>query len=275
MGTPLFDQLIGDVPPSSVDVAAIVRREKRRSTARRVTGVATAVVALSVTTAIGLTMTSGTGTSSPPSVAGGSAPAGGGTPDTRFVLVANNEESAAASANRLGAALDAAFRKVAPGARWIFNPEVPGQTGPDDQPPKLSYVVLDGSAKKSQELFHGDSGVLNEGRKGSLRLGVNAVDGVGEDGTPQRKAGTCPPSGAECEAGTAPNGAPTVVLSKAFDNKVRVYTAEVALPDGRALRITVNNNYGAGGDGAPRQATPLTSTQALAIAVDVASHIKA
>jgi hypothetical protein len=54
-----------------------------------------------------------------------------------------------------------------------------------------------------------------------------------------------------------------------------VYTAEVALPDGRALRITVNNNYGAGGDGTARQATPLTSAQALAIAVDVASHIKA
>ena len=275
MGTQLFDQLIGDVPPSSVDVAAIVRREKRRSTTRWFTGAATAVVALSVTTAIGLSMTSSTGTSSPPSAAGGSSPAGTTTPDTRFALVAHNKDSAAASAKRLGAALDAAFRKEAPGARWIFNPEVPGQTGPDDQPPKLSYVVVDGASKKSQELFHGDSGVLNEGRKGMLRLGVNAIDGLGEDGTPQRKAGTCPPSGDECKAGTAPNGAPTIVLSRAFDNKVRVYIAEVALPDGRALRITVNNNFGAQGDDVARQATPLTSAQALAIAVDVASHIKA
>jgi len=274
MGTQLFDQLIGDVPPSSVDVAAIVRREKRRSTTRWFTGAATAVVALSVTTAIGLSMTSSTGTSSPPSAAGGSSPAGTTTPDTRFALVAYSEESAAASAKRLGAALDAAFRKEAPGATWIFDPEVPGQTGPDGQPPKLSYKVVDGASKKSQELFSGGSGVLNEGRKGSLHLGVNAIDGLGEDGTPQRKAGTCPPSGIECKAGTAPNGAPTIVLSKAFDEG-RVYTAEVALPDGRALRITVNNTFGAGGDGAARQATPLTSAQALAIAVEVASHIKA
>jgi len=273
MGTQLFDQLIGDLPPSSVDVAAIVRREKRRSRTRWFTGVATAVVALSVTTAIGLSMTSSTGTSSPPSAAGGSSPAGT-TADTRFALVAYSEESAAASAKRLGAALDAAFRKEAPGATWIFDPEVPGQTGPDGQPPKLSYKVVDGASKKSQELFSGDSGVLNEGRKGSLHLGVNAIDGLGEDGTPQRKAGTCPPSGLPCKAGTAPNGAPTIVLSKAFDAG-RVYTAEVALPDGRALRISVNNTFGAGGDGAARQATPLTGAQALAIAVEVASHIKA
>jgi hypothetical protein len=275
MGTQLFDQLIGDVPPSTVDVAGIVRREKRRSGIRRIAGVATAVVALSVTTAIGLTMTNSTGASSPP-VAGGASVAGTVVPDTRFALVANSEESAAASAKRLGAALAEAFRKEAPTAKWIFDPELPGQTGPDGRPPKLSHRVVDGKTKKSQELFHGGSGVLNEGRKGRLHLGVNAVDRPGEDGTPNRDAGTCPPAGDKCTPGKAPNGAKTVLLTRTFeDTEGLVQTAEVALPDGRALRITQSNNFGVGGGGPAQQATPLTSAQLMAIAIDVAGRIKA
>ncbi len=275
MGTQLFDQLIGDVPPSTVDVAGIVRREKRRSAARRVTGVAAAVVTLSVTTAIGLSMTTSTGASSPP-LAGGAAATGAVTPDTRFALVSLTEESAAVSAKRLGAALDAAFRKEAPGATWIFDPELPGETGPAGRPPKLSYHVVDRSGKKSEELFSGSSGVLNEGRKGRLHLGVNATEGLGEDGAPQRDAGTCPPAGSqECKQGTAPHGAKTIFLTRTFDDGVRVSTAEVALPDGRALRVTHSNSFGADGSGAAQRTAPLTDAQLMAIVVEVAGHIKA
>src|SRR5258705_10764271 len=101
MSTQLFDQVVGELPPSTVDVAGIVTREKGRSAVRRVTGLATVAVTLSVITALGLSMTGGTGVSSLPSVAGGASAPDSTAPDTRFVLVANSEESAAATAKRL------------------------------------------------------------------------------------------------------------------------------------------------------------------------------
>jgi len=269
MGTDLFDQLVGELPPSTVDVVGIVRREKRRSTARRVTGLATAVAALGLTTALGLSMTGGTGASSPPSVAGGGTTA---APDTRFALVAQSEETAAASAKRLAAALDAAVRKEAPDAKWIFEPDGSGRTGPDGRPPTLSYDV--GPDGKSKELFGGGSGILNEGRKGSLRLGVEPAEGVGEDGVRRPSSWKCAPTVRKCTEGTAPSGAKTLFLSPKYGD-VQMYGIEVQLPDGRSLRITVSNNFGDKGTGAAQPGTPLTSDQVKAIAFDVAAQIKA
>jgi hypothetical protein len=275
MGTQLFDQVIGEAPPSTVDVVGIVRRENRRGAVRRVVSVATAAVSLSVFTAIGLGLTGGTGASSPPSVAGRDATSASAAPDVRFALVAQNQESASASAKRLSAALDAAFRKEAPGAAWIFSPERPGQTGPDGVPPKLSYRVVGEAKGVPEELFHGDSGVLNDGRKGSLHLGVNATDGAGENGTTVGRALKCPRSGpGKCTSGKAPSGARTIFLASTYGD-VHVDTCVVGLPDGRSLSITHSNNFAADGSGPPQNGMPLTEAQVKAIAFDVAAHIKA
>jgi hypothetical protein len=273
MDTQLFDEVIGEPPASTVDVGGIVRRENRRGAVRRVAGLATAVVSLSVATAIGLGLTGGTGASSPPVAGGGaSAPA---APDERFALVADNRESASASAKRLGAALDSAFRKEAPGAKWIFNPERPGQTGRDGVPPTLSYRVVGEAKGTPQELFHGDSGVLNDGRKGSLHLGVNATVGVSEDGTTIGRTLKCPPSGQrKCTAGKAPSGARTLFLTSASGG-VHVDTCVVGLPGGRSLSITHTDNFGADGSIRVQTGMPLTETQVKAIAFDVAAQIKA
>lgn len=254
MGAQLFDEVIGDLPPSGVDIEGIVRREKRRRAARRATGLATAVVALSVTGALGLTMASGTGASSPPA-AGPSASTS--VPDTRFALVADSAESAAGTAKRLSEALDVALQKAAPGAEWIFEPGVAGETGPDGQVPKLAYKVR----KNGQEMFAGDSGVQKDGRRGSLYLGIFP-------------AGTldCPPKGPQCVAGTTPGGAKTTLVT--VDGDVVVYHANVELPDKRVLTIIHSNDFGPDGAGAAQPDTPLTSEQTMAIAIDVASHIK-
>jgi hypothetical protein len=275
MGTHLFDEVIGDVPPSTVDVAGIVRRERRRGALRRVAGVATATVSLSVVTAIGLGLTGGTGASSPPSATGDGSAAVPGAQDVRFALVALNQETASASAKRLSAALDAAFRKEAPTAKWIFNPERPGQTGPDGVPPALAYRVVGAAKGVPEELFHGDSGVLNNGRKGNLHLGVNATGGPGEDGTMAGRTLTCPSSGQrKCTAGKAPSGTRMIFLTS-NSGGVRVETCIVGLPDQRSLSITHTNNYGADGSGPAQTGTPLTEAQVKAIAFDVAAKIKA
>jgi hypothetical protein len=62
-----------------------------------------------------------------------------GTVDTRFALVADSAESIEATARRLSESLDAALREAAPGAEWIFEPRIPGETGPDGQPMTMSH----------------------------------------------------------------------------------------------------------------------------------------
>jgi len=273
MGTQLFDEVVGELPTSTVDVDGIVRREKRRGATRRVAGLATAVVALSVTTALGLTMTGGTGASSPPSAAGGAS--GGATsaaPDTRFALVADSKESAAATAKRLSYALDAAFRKEAPGAKWIFEPGVPGETGPSS-PPKLSYKTL--QKPRSVDIFAGDSGVLNKGNKGSLFLQTSPTVIKDEKGEVHRYSMECSPKAPKCVEGTAPNGAKTRLSTFDYGDGIFSYNADVILPDERVLAIQSSNDFGPDGSPAAQRAMPLTGDQVLAIAIDVASQIKA
>jgi len=271
MGTHLFDQMIGDLPRSTVDVAGIVRREKRRGAVRRVTALTTGAVALSVATALGLSMTGGTGASSPPSATGASA--GATAPDAPFALVALTEESAAASAKKLSKALDAALRGTAPGARWIAEPGVEGRDTPDGEPPVLSYHVGK-DERKAHELFNGGTGVLNQGRKGSLHLGVEPAEGLGEDGVRRHNELTCPPSGRHCEVERAPSGT-KLVFQTWTSGDVRTDSYEVGLPDGRILRLLISNSFGAGGGPAPQKDTPLTRAQLKAIAIGVAGRIKA
>ncbi|MFC5006772.1 hypothetical protein ACFPIJ_54300 [Dactylosporangium cerinum] len=231
-------------------------------------------VTLSVITALGLSMTGGTGVSSLPSVAGGASAPDSTAPDTRFVLVANSEESAAATAKRLSEALDAAFRKEAPGAKWIFEPSGPHETGPDGQPPKLLYKGAK-DAPKSLEMFAGDGGVLNRGRKGHLHLGIFPGKGVSDDPANQDGSVTCSPTAQECKEGTAPNGAKTTLLTISDDGGVGEYVAAVGLPDGRILKIANTKAFGVEGAGAAQDGPPLTSDQVMGIAINVASQIKA
>ena len=271
MGTQLFDEVVGELPMSTVDVDGIVQKEKRRGATRRVAGLAAAVVALSVTTTLGLTMTGGTGASSPPSAAGGASGATSAAPDTRFALVADSKESAAATAKRLSEALDAAFKKEAPGAKWIFEPGVAGETGPNT-PPQLSYKTV--QRPKSVDLFAGGSGVLNNGNKGYLFLQIGPTDLKSEDGKVLRFSMECSPKVPKCVRGTAPNGAETRLSTIDYGDGMLSYYATVTLPDQRALTIYAGNEFGPDGSPAAQREMPLTDDQTLAMAIDVASQVK-
>ena len=161
----------------------------------------------------------------------------------------------------------------APGAEWISEPGVEGKDTPDGQPPDLSYHVGT-DERAAQELFSGGTGVEYQGRKGSLHLGVEPAEGLGEDGVPRHNILACPPTGQKCTEEAAPNGAKMIFLGATYGD-VQTYGYEVGLPDGRILRITHSNDLSADGAGAAQKGTPLTSDQVKAIAIDVASQIKA
>jgi len=285
MGTQLFDEVIGVLPPSTVDVAGIVRREKRRGMLRTITGAATATVALSVAVAIGL---SGTGGAKSPPSATGSALASDGppatgvpAPDTRFRLVADSAESAAATAKRLSKALDASVRKEVPGSKWIFEPDYVGEPKrPDGQLPDLDAKVRKGRPGQSGQMFAGVSGVRNDGRKGSFHL-IVVIDEAPEDGpsTPVDPGACGADTGSTCTEGTAPNGAWTRLVTMADENGGKdpfvLYIASVGLPDGRYLILEISNDFGLDGAPAAQPDAPWTSDQLLTIATDLAGQIKA
>jgi hypothetical protein len=266
MSKQLFDELVAEMPPSTVDSFAIVRRERRRRVIR-VVSFASGVVAL--TLAAGLTMI-GTDTSARPSAAlPGSSAAPPTQADDRFVLAAFDDQSAAASAQQLRKVWDASFHKQAPGAHWVFVPQfAKAAPGPDGQPPNL-YSKVPQDAKTGQ-LFTGIGGIVNDGQKGYLRLVVISTLGK----TPAPSLLTCHADMPHCTQGTGPDGEGTVLWTDSGNSATFTdYTVNVGLPGGRVLQMSTGNAWG--GAPAAQPGTPLTGKQLLAIATDIASHIKA
>jgi hypothetical protein len=269
----LFDEVVGELPPSTVNTGAIVQREKRRRVNRAVS-FATALVALSVTA--GVTIGGMGGTSARPS-AGPARPTQ--VTDTRFALAAYDDQSAAMTAKQLTRVFDEALHKEASNARWIFQPVYVGQPkGPDGVPPALEYKVRKGMPGKTGQMFFGISGVLNDGRKGTLHLAIvqSAVHLM-----PTGKVVNllkCPPHGPKCIEAMGPDGEATVLVidgDKPSAGNFVNYVVNVGLPGGRVLQLDHSNDFGNDGDPVPQPGTPLTSRQVMAIAIDIASHIKA
>lgn len=287
----LFDEMVGTAPPSTVDVHAIVRRETRKS-ARRWTGVLTAAVA-AVAISAGVVATVDRG---PDGVRSAVDPPPGAV-DNGFRLTATDRESTEATAARLREAIDGAVRRAAPGARWIATGAYEN-AAPDGQPPNLSGP---GSTAEVDRMFNGGTGILAEGRKGTLSISVIQVD---------RGTITCDPSDAKCvaeralpdrtaekraqlltcrgEAGctesTGPKGETIVALSSAVRLKqfpgpllATSHTVRIELADRRVLVIDSRNDFAPpGGKNALQQPDPpLTAAQVVAIGSELAGKIKA
>ena len=302
----LFDEVVGEMPPSTVNTGEIVRREKRRKAIRAVS-FATALVAVSV--GAGLTISGMGGTParsaasafhtapSPAASASRTAPptcasrlkAGPGgrscqstqTATNRFAIAAYDDRSAAATAKQLSTVFDDALHQEAPDASWIFEPDYVGQPrGPDGQPPQLTYDLRNGLPGNSGSMFSGGSGVVNDGRKGSLQLSVTP--------NPDQVAPTgevidllkCEASRPNCVEGTGPEGQKTVRWTIHYepapgsDVPFISCIVDVGLPGGRVLQLEGSNDFGIDGDPAAQRLTPLTSNQVSAIAIDIAGHIK-
>jgi hypothetical protein len=143
----MFDDAIGELPPSTVDVAGIVRRQKRNRRLLRAPLAMVAVVAVAAGVAyagFGGPGPADPGQTSPP-------PAG-----PSFRLVVDTAASKKLSAEQLTKAYDEAVRGAVPGARWS-----------DGHPP----AVTDKEAAPPTVFMFG-AGLIVDGRTGSLVIQV-------------------------------------------------------------------------------------------------------
>jgi hypothetical protein len=285
----LFDDLTMDPPPSTVDVASIVRREKRRRTVVRA-GVPAAAV-LAVAAAIAALGPGGGPVPGPSAVAGppstGSAPA---SPAPGFRLAASDRAATAATAKTLRAALDAAVQRAAPGATWLAQGLTKTVT-PDGQPPR---IVGDDLKRPTDQMFSGTTGISLDGRRGTLGLNIISINPCTggtlakcptEHNDPQalrremeKGLYACQPAAQKCTASTAANGRRQRVQTSVSLGGFVSQETTVELADGRALMLTVDNQFIPPGSGdnhsdVAQSATPLSPAQVTATAITIGDQI--
>jgi hypothetical protein len=265
MMQPLFDEMIGTPPPSTVDVAAIVRREQRGRSARRAGYGLAAVVAVAVSAG---TLSSGNGSSSdpraaPPPVA-----------DTRFQLISTDEKTADASARQLSRALDHAVKKAVPGVTY---PSFKGITSNPTKEGLPLIVVGRGPGPDPVDWFGGTVNVQVDKRQGALNLMAISLP---EPGTPFKKGPDGKPSPpllvsceheTGCQESAGPDGKKVVtVVTRKRNYQNREVRTEI--PGHRVLTVSVSNV-----DVNPENAAapPLTTAQLAQIIGEVSGQIKA
>jgi hypothetical protein len=275
----LFDEYIGQPPPSTIDVKAIVRT-KRRRTIGAITASAFMAAALAATaTAIALDG----GASHPiadPSPPGSPAPTEAG-----FRLVADDRESARATAERLRKALDDAVHATAPSARWT-----------EGRPPELISWV---GHTKSGEMFFGGGLLSVDGRAGGVSLQVIVNHCNAPKPPPKRKCtpeesrreeqrlqndlrcGSRKVEGITCVESRTPSGArmrtTTAIQRMGSLRMTSIYNLVfVELADGRVLYLGTSTRCDTTCDatGSPSQQQPVLSVSQLTdIATTVARQI--
>ncbi|GAA2635654.1 hypothetical protein [Paractinoplanes durhamensis] len=277
----LFEDLTADAPPSTIDVADLVRREKRRRTLVRV-GMPVAAVAVVATALAVISPTA----PAPPVVAGPTASpatAPSTTPASGFRLVANSREAKAATAAALRKALDGAVREAAPGAQWLAQGD-PAYSTPDGRPP---LITGDGVQRTQDQMFFGGTGVGLDGRRGTLRLSIIAPNPC--NGGTMSKCGTdpkiidpdtyfkCYPSPEPCTESKGTDGRRQRVRTTTSLAGFVGHEATVELPDKRTLMIFVDNEFVVPGtdpeNSVAQPATPLSPAQVKAIATTIGDQI--
>jgi hypothetical protein len=268
----LFDEMIGESPASRIDIDAIVKRQQRIVTARLIGGSMAAMLALAVAGGVALTVQAeptGSAAAKPPVQA--SSP----VTDVRFRLVFDTPETAKATADRLSQELDQALRKHAPTASWIQDPDIGAhREGPVGQPPILAYKV--GPNADPAAVFAGHKGLLNEGRKGGLSIGVGRDSWQKTGPGPNQFDWTCTDSPG-CTVDKAPSGAKMKIISRRASAESQFVSDSVAIevPGNRVLNVEVSNEFGVGDGTVAQNASPLSLEQVRAIALDIAAAIKA
>ena len=286
----LFEDLTADAPPSTVDVPGIVRREKRRRTIVRVGTPAVAILA--VASAIAVLAPGGAPTPAPSAVA---EPPAAGTatpvaPATGFRLVANNKAAAATTATTLRSTLDGAVHKVAPSATWLKLGLTPEFT-PDGQPPR---IFGDDLTRPTDKMFTGMTGISLDGKRGTLGLmiiSINPCTGGSLAKCPSEHANpaelrkqmlkglfACQPAAEKCAATTGDNGRRQRVQTSPNEDGFISQETTVELADGRALMLTVDNQFikpdaKDNSNSVAQSTTPLSQAQVTAIATAIGDQI--
>jgi hypothetical protein len=285
----LFEDLTADPPPSTVDVPRIVRREKRRRMFVRIG--APAAAALAMASGIAVLAPGGTPAPGPSAV---SAPASAGTTAVAsapgFRLVADNKADAAATAATLRSALRDAVRKAAPGATWLRQ-GLTKEATPDGQPPR---IYGDDLKRPTDQMFAGTTGISLDGRRGTLSLSIISIDTCTSGKLAKCPAGhqspqqnreemtkglfACQPAAHRCAATTGSGGRRQRVQTSLSLNGFVSQETNVELADGRALMLTVDNQFippGAKdvGNDVAQSTTPLSPAQVTATATAIGDQI--
>ncbi|NUT02219.1 MAG: hypothetical protein HOV76_01975 [Hamadaea sp.] len=224
MARTLFDEVIGEVPVSTVDVPRIVARQRRNRHLRTVFGAAAGVVAVltAVTLAFGAT-------GSPP------APPAQSPSASTHVLRFQQSLPSDSTYDWLSADLDRALHAVAPDAEWIRQPLVGAYTGHDGDPPRFS-----GSAQDVRTTW----GVRDGDLLGTIRVEFVEPLCVSDDGHgPAYNCWSTLPCVQSCHRGTTPSGLRTVVLQYPTGAQGHVNRVMVALANGLLVSISVDNTF--------------------------------
>ncbi|MEV6301926.1 hypothetical protein AB0M02_21110 [Actinoplanes sp. NPDC051861] len=259
MNQEMLDRMIGAAPPSTVDVDEVIGRTRRRQRFRRAAtgGVAAAVAAFAVLVAVNL---AGRPPRPVPVVQVPAAPSASSGP----LIEVDTPAGRARTLARLGTVLEAAVESHAPGTRWIYMPDVPGEKRLPDGHPAM-WVTEDPVS------FQARSGITGGGRKGGFYLSLRAAGCAAMTScSPLYECdGTVP----VCESTRISSGL-TLVHYVDKPGKSRVfYGTDVELRGGKyALRMLAVNYFG--GDGAPAVAPVpvLTRDQLDAVAAEVAER---
>ncbi|GAA1391089.1 hypothetical protein [Catellatospora chokoriensis] len=245
----LFQEVIGEKPPSTIDVKQVVRRERRRARLRRLVGAAGVVTLASITVA-GLSLQPPAGQDGPPVAR----PAPTTSAEAGFRLVYNTEESARTTAERLTAELLAAVQRSAPQATWLTGPAVRyTEKSPDDE----------------GILFRGGGNMSLDGRRSALGIWVMPAG---------RTMPACVDFATTCQKVTAANGVRMVLGTWRDGGPVAAYTMEITLADGRQFYVQHTTKLGSAKSGAAAKApvssaVALSRDQVVAIAAEIAAKV--
>jgi hypothetical protein len=284
----LFAELTANPPPSTVDVPSIIRREKRRR----------AVTRTSVPLALVLALVSATAVLIPGGEPGGDLTAGGPKPSAKpqatesagtlpgFRLAASNQAAIAATAKTLRAALDAAVHQTAPGATWLAQGLTRTST-PNGQPPR---IFGDDLKNPTDQMFTGTTGIALDGRHGTLSLNIVSINPctggslakcpAGQGSPPDMAKGlfACQPAAQKCTASAGSNGRRQRVQTTTSLGGFVSQETNVELADGRALMLTVDNQFIPPGrtnnhNDVAQSTTPLSPAQVSSIAATIGNQI--
>lgn len=264
MSRTLFDEVIGDVPPSTVNVKRIVTQQRRARAARRTFGVAAGSVALAVALTVGL----GLARSPQPQDHATTAPSPSPTTHTLRFEASGAWET---KWNWLSTELDQAMRRAAPDARWILQPAAGANLGADGDPPRFSGAT--NGLNTTWGLARGDL-------KGTLMVSFLEPLCMGANNKPYNCWADLPcPKETHCKRGTTPSGL-RYVTGEHEGERAAQNTVLVALGNGLAMHISVDSGFMVKRD--PKNGNdeyayavrpPLSLSEVVSIASDVSATI--
>jgi hypothetical protein len=269
-----FDAAIGAVPPSTVDVEAVLDRERRRAWVHRVANPWTAVGAGVAAVAVGAVVVlspadPGPGRVSPGAAGTPSAPASSdpcGHLPYPSQTGAPIPESATVAAGRLTAVVTAAVRqRLVAGTALSINSQ--GQYPKGTQYGPLTFyhvfsalVPHDGGCSGGEDYFSAAATTAEGPRRGNVwavvtRLGGNATPATECSPPPDRAQGSC-------HRKTGPHGETIVEQTFTLLGGPTVNRTNVAKPDGTGVIVEAQNVA----DDAKRSATPDMPSPPLSLA---------